>query len=234
MKAILPLLCLVLAAVAVVWALLLRPSNVDVKAIVAAELAANPQLRVAKGDKGDQVVADDVRKLLEAVLKESPEKFKGGIGPVGCIVAWSVEEAALPEGWHVCDGAELAAADYPVLTAILKATYGKVEPGKLKLPDFRGFFLRGLDQRDASDVEGVDAERPRNVGQKQRDAIGPHVHNDVTGRSKFHLNDDRLRKEANGGSAFTDNRIDLTGPVVDGGQETRPKNYAIHWIIRIK
>lgn len=146
MKTFVPLLCLVLAAIAVVLALLLRPSNVDVKALVAAELAANSDLHRAKGDKGDIGPRGEPGPSGPQGPhgERGPRGPTGPMGPVGCVVAWPVDASALPEGWHVCDGSVLPADHYPVLARLLGASFGAVGPGKVRLPDFRGYFLRGV------------------------------------------------------------------------------------------
>ncbi len=99
MKSVIPLLCLVLAAIAVVLALLLRPSNDDIKVLVAAELEANPKLRGPQGPKGDR-----------------GEDAAGITAPVGCVMAWpgalpAADDGGGTRGENATEGLKTTSAD---------------------------------------------------------------------------------------------------------------------------
>lgn len=258
-----PLMCLALAAVTA--AFLSRrgeqgppgpsglASNDDVRALVAAELAANPQLRGAKGDKGDSVVADDKFKGDKGDAgppgapgpngppgPQGERGATGAIGPIGCIVAWPADAGKLPDGWHVCDGTPIT--ECQELRAMLLGTYrpedetevrrrlaaAKLagEEGVVWLPDFRGYFLRG---------EGAGSEK---IGTKQEDELKRHSHS-------FSLFHKETEKDRGGLWALTALGLEVQDAAgrpsvfpyetaIVGGDETRPKNYAVHWVIRIK
>ena len=140
--------------------------------------------------------------------------------PVGMVVAWPVDHNLCPEGWHVCDGASLSATDYPELARILGGTYGAVGPGQVNLPDFRGYFLRGKD-------EGWQ------LGVPQPDSVRAHSH---TIKTKYI---EAQTARVQGASLITgldDPSLEITNVETQesGGTETRPVNYSVHWIIRIK
>lgn len=61
----------------------------------------------------------------------------------GCIYLWPTEIA--PLGTLECNGALLAASDYPALFNVLKFTYGGNGVDHFRLPDYRGLFPRGWD-----------------------------------------------------------------------------------------
>jgi len=72
---------------------------------------------------------------------------------VGTIIAYGgvIDLTKLPgweatRDWMLCDGRELAIRDYPALHDAIRVTWGGDEKaGKFRLPDLRGYFLRGVD-----------------------------------------------------------------------------------------
>ena len=67
----------------------------------------------------------------------------GGMGS-GAIIAFAGSDA--PEGWLLCNGAEIERDDYAALFGVINTTYG-VGNGNttFHLPDLRGRFPLGLD-----------------------------------------------------------------------------------------
>jgi hypothetical protein len=164
--------------------------------------------------------------LADPAFKDTATAAMQVAAPVGSVIAWPVDSARLPEGWHICDGTELPAEDYPALTNVLKATYGKVEPGKVKLPDFRGCFLRGMGGYSAG------------LGDLQLDRVGSHKH-----PISWHYVEAAGRQPGNHNTAaslLTEPPLDRTAesnanhipPPTD--DETRPRNYAVHWVMRVR
>lgn len=166
------------------------------------------------------------RLLADPAFKNEATAAIQMAAPVGSVVAWPVDSARLPEGWHVCDGAELSTEDYRELTKILDATYGRAGPLKVKLPDFRGYFLRG---------EGPGSEK---LGERQQDALGRHSHTVAV----FHKETENGRGGYWALTALGREVQDEAGhprafaleSAAAGGDETRPKNHAVHWVIRIR
>nr|WP_167467075.1 tail fiber protein [Aquitalea magnusonii] len=73
--------------------------------------------------------------------------------------------ASAPVGWLKCNGAAVSRSTYAVLFAALGTQYGAGDgTTTFNLPDYRGEFLRGLD-----DGRGVDAGRA--LGTAQTDAL---------------------------------------------------------------
>ena len=70
--------------------------------------------------------------FLSGVLAEKAPAAPLPTVPVGTVIAYHATTA--PEGYFACDGAEFDAAVYPKLAAVL---------GKNKVPDLRGYFIRG-------------------------------------------------------------------------------------------
>jgi len=78
--------------------------------------------------------------------------------PAGMITAWV--GSAIPDGWVLCDGQELAEADYPDLFANIGTGWntfnGQAAPaaGNFRVPSFVGLYLR---QADPSNTQGFGA-----------------------------------------------------------------------------
>jgi hypothetical protein len=93
--------------------------------------------------------------------------------------------------------------------------------GKSNLPDLRGVFLRGINA--GRDTTAGDAAGERTAGSYQADEFKKHTHleNLAAGNGGIH----------SGGSYGVINKIQ-TGPA--GGAETRPRNVAVYWYVKVK
>lgn len=117
--------------------------------------------------------------------------------PVGTVVAYAGEVDANFEelqGWLLCDGRPLSAAGtYQYLSLALGTTYGDGrdeggnQVGDFNLPDYRGYFLRGVDPSGRVDPGSVipngDRVKPGGgatpyikVGSLQKDDHASHGH----------------------------------------------------------
>jgi microcystin-dependent protein len=65
--------------------------------------------------------------------------------PVGAIMPFAGPFNGLPEGWVLCNGANVNEATYPDLYAVIGTTWGVGggSGGDFNLPDLRGYFARG-------------------------------------------------------------------------------------------
>lgn len=176
--------------------------------------------------------------------------------PVGSIVAYGGDKAQLPKNWAVCNGDEVESAKYPVLAQKLNTLWGAATSGKVKLPDLRGYFLRGVD-----DGSGRDPDTSRTVGSVQQDATRkpntPFLTGDEVrspGQPRHHHQDPTYNNvvgpyELAGSSAgITTWHFDYgaqSAPTSEatphyhavesgGDSETRPKNADVFWIIKLK
>lgn len=159
--------------------------------------------------------------------------------PAGTIVIWAGEESTIPTGWYPCDGRVLNKTDDPGLFNALSAgnprtpIYGfnpGVE-GSFKLPDYRGYFVRGWATEDPqAAARDPDRGSRRNrgdgkggnlVGTYQPDEVGPHRHTLPAGDGRYN--------DASGGLARAGSGM-FTGTWT--GSETRPKNIAVVFIIK--
>jgi hypothetical protein len=174
--------------------------------------------------------------------------------PVGSVVAFAGEVldtgnvVEVRPGWLLCNGAALRDSAFPELFKAIQACHGNgmdspTPPASFNLPDYRGYFLRGVSGNSGRDPNNSDAHRPQNhpggnvgnrVGSVQADQVGSHSHA-IFGR---HL-------EAEGGHGFDGAGFDSNSShgspfehdystKASDGTETRPRNAYVFWIIRAK
>jgi hypothetical protein len=99
------------------------------------------------------------------------------------------------------------------------------------VPDLRGVFLRGLNQFDPyspvpQDNSRNDTDKDRTVGSYQKDEFKKHSHN---------ISEESSENVTAGGSALVKNSQRSNRKTDDAGtvDETRPKNIAVYYYIRI-
>lgn len=169
-----------------------------------------------------------------------------GAMPVGSVIAFAgqlgaaagphVTSAIEAWGWMACDGRVLDSSVYPELFAVLGHQYdGAADDKTFAIPDYRGYFLRGVDGGSGNDPDAAarsasDGSHSAAVGSSQGDALRNHEHGfDATGAPTI---------EATGppGSVPTRMAIDAKPPPAPvpgiSARETRPKNMAVHYLIR--
>jgi microcystin-dependent protein len=176
------------------------------------------------------------------------------VAPSGMIVAYAGTTA--PAGWLPCDGSSLDGtnATYaPLYAAIGTAWGGNTTSMQFNLPDLRGRFLRGSDGMSGHDPDAASrtASNPGGntgamVGSLQGDAYASHTHgvNDpghshgiteflsfagpaynggyVPGSSPFL-----------GGNGTAAAATGITLGASGGSSETRPRNVAVSYIIKL-
>jgi microcystin-dependent protein len=142
--------------------------------------------------------------------------------PPGSIPAGLVEWFAgstPPAGWIFCNGATLETASFPALYAAIGRIYTSLSlpASQFQVPDLRGQFIRGWDNRASG---GVDSGRT--FGSFQNDEFKQHSHT-------------YYRSNKGGyGLTTTGYSSEQEAPTINnpGGTETRPKNVALLPIIK--
>ena len=151
---------------------------------------------------------------------------EGSIFMAGEIVHYA--GATAPVGWLKCNGAAVSRSTYAVLFAAIGTLYGAGDgTTTFNLPDYRGEFLRGLD-----DGRGVDASRA--LGSFQADNFKSHTHA-WSSTDLFGSNWASGQQVNNGLQAApaTNNGCQITGQnTYVGGAETRPRNIAALVLIK--
>jgi microcystin-dependent protein len=142
--------------------------------------------------------------------------------PAGTVLPFAGDTA--PSGWAICNGDPVSRTDYAELFTAIGELWGVGDGSTtFNLPDMRGQFLRGLDT-----TEGVDPDfATRIVGSSQVDEFKNHRHNFTQSFDDF---------GDPGGSIIVDNQnggTNTTNIFESGGAETRPKNVAVNYIIKL-
>ena len=150
--------------------------------------------------------------------------------PVGTVITWpSNSWPSDRDNWLECNGQSISSAVYPELAALVGAT----------VPDYRGYFLRGVGGNSAS------------LGEKQGDAIKHPTTESVLHFWKSFENCwatgvfsipnqseyDVTIKKSNSGHSFPRKlRFDLANAWESGytAVETRPVNRAVRYLIRAR
>lgn len=143
----------------------------------------------------------------------------------GFVKTWAT--ASVPAGYLECNGAAVSRTTYADLFAALSTTYGVGDGSTtFNLPDYRGEFLRGWahgstnDPDRASRTNRGDGTTGDNIGTKQTDAFEAHTHT----------------AENQTGAAYgqpagaVEGTAGITGST--GGNETRPRNVNIMYVVK--
>jgi|GEM_PF-2251982 len=175
--------------------------------------------------------------------------------PIGTILPYAGENTKdLEPTWMVCKGQTLNVSQYPALYAALGEAWGSDGPGVFKLPNLVGRFLRGVDttstidpdaaKRKASAPGGYSGAR---VGTIQEGATatpknGIQIKSGGSHKHTILVHTVHASGGANNvGSGNSESRAHQPssssgkhGHDVSGfDKETRPKNAAVVWIVRV-
>jgi len=149
--------------------------------------------------------------------------------PTGFILPFAAPiTTVLPSGYLLCDGSVVSIATYGNLFATIGSYYNTSgEPsGTFRLPDLRGYFIRGYGTN-------VDGTASGSLGVKQQDSLTDHTHSYSTRQSSLPISyavgsQSATFTTTSSTSATTGNVSAPNG----GGTETRPKNIAMQYLIK--
>lgn len=152
--------------------------------------------------------------------------------PSGSIVAFGGTSA--PSGWLLCDGSAVSRTTYAALFAVIGTNFGSGDGSTtFNLPDFRGRFLRGTDSGTGRDPDAASRTAMNsggstgdNVGSIQGDAYESHTHNFAWAAAN------RVGT-AVGSSRVEQPNFNNSPTSASGGNETRPINAGVNFIIKI-
>lgn len=140
--------------------------------------------------------------------------------PVGSIIALPTKN--LVDGYLECNGASINKTTYSNLFNVIGTNFGTNDEDSFNLPDLRGEFIRGYDNN-----RGVDQDRI--FGSYQTDLFKSHNHS-YSALSRWGANAGGqapywCRGDSGGGTA-------IGQMTYNGGNETRPRNIALKYIIK--
>ena len=181
--------------------------------------------------------------------------------PVGAVMPYPV--ATVPTGWLEANGQSLSTAAYPELFAKYAYAYGG-SGSSFNVPDYRGEFLRGWSNGTGNDPDAAsrttrgDGTTGDNVGTKQASGTGSHTHAASTSTTitavgdHTHSTDNFIvgvtegpiatqqsiklngTKATGGAGSHTHAAASTTTITATGGNETRPRNVNVMYIIFAK
>jgi len=126
----------------------------------------------------------DVDARLEKLVRAVGENGRGASGgrsvPIGAVVPFAGPAAKIPAGWLLCDGASYPRAGvYAKLFAAIGNTYGAGDGSDtFRVPDYRGLFLRGVDDPDGpggNEPAGRDPQAAERIQMETGDLAGDVV-----------------------------------------------------------
>jgi len=134
--------------------------------------------------------------------------------PVGTIISYGGSTNSFPLGWLLCDGSTFDQTQYPELYKELGQSN--------KLPNLSGYFLRGLDTSGTIDPNGAG----RKILSVQGDEFASHTH-----VVKHMAQPPSGEIFAAGDWPAVPGVQDVTSESAGNGNETRPKNVAVLYLI---
>jgi microcystin-dependent protein len=141
--------------------------------------------------------------------------------PLGSIIYTGMD--ASMEGWMPCNGASLVKTEYQALFDLIGTTYGG-SGDSFKVPDYRGYFLRGIgDKAKIGGFLDYATGLPRNPFM----GVIPHLPTETTeGSGETHYN--RAGRDRHG---YSDRTINTC--TAGGDRETRPINVYLNAYIKV-
>ncbi len=165
--------------------------------------------------------------------------FQNSLVPLGTIMAYGgdtldpkVVEQLKAQGWLPCDGALVMRSEYDDLGKVLGSAFGASTDKQFRVPDLRGRFPRGTDQKTGRDPD-AGTRRAEPAGGNPGDMVGSVQDDEFKSHSHGYRSADH-ETPYNGtfSGNYWGNKNSQT--TATGGKETRPKNLYVNWIIKAK
>lgn len=205
-------------------------------AIIGLLLTGNSDFQIAKAASKCSNIAQACNLIDKIETKQN--KLCLEESPVGTITAYGGplsdkdrKKELAKKGWLFCNGDSYSRETWKQLFQVIGTAYGAKDKFTFRTPDLRGRFARGVDYGEGRDPLANDRDIPDGslnksdeVGSTQQDAFKNHSH-EVYGFI------------ARGGNVhiYGSGKYGQVSTVVtseQGGQETRPKNIYVNWIIK--
>jgi len=199
--------------------------------------------------------------MSEQEIKTIIERLKSELVPVGSIMCYAAPKC--PEGYLPCDGRELLLSQYPDLFRVIGKTFGG-NSKTFCLPDLQGRFIRGYDQEGDTDPErkfGSEQEdaiqghsHEFKLSSNSTSSAGSHCHEILADGRKTLSGESHERgvistkffdlqggkTTSNGSHTHSLPKMEIKDPcnstygIVKNSVETRPKNIALLYCIKVK
>ena len=163
-----------------------------------------------------QQITPPVGSIVPSMLNEN--QFKAQVGDPSTFSSSSSK-------WTLADGRAISGSAYSTITSQSNA------------PDLRGMFLRGLNAGRSDDKQDPDGGS-RSIGHYQEDQVKSHNHangtyNQLMRPHQGSANDTVTGADSNTGAGDEPDVISSDPILSFGGAETRPRNIAVNYYIRI-
>lgn len=170
-----------------------------------------------------------------------PEDKQENELPIGSIIAYAAEtyRGEEPAGWLLCDGRVLDRSTYADLFAAIETSWGSSGVSNFNIPDLRGLFLRATGGSNS-----INPDRGTRIsvaiGGNESDKVGSYqdyaTHIPASAFTGTIANAKVSQTNYDCGCQDSVALYDGNSTKVDitkgGGNETRPKNKAVHYLIK--
>lgn len=153
--------------------------------------------------------------------------------PPGTVFTYAGSSA--PTGYLSCDGSAVSRTTYAALFSSIGIAHGSGDGSTtFNLPDYRGRFLRGVTGASANDPD-ASTRTAMNTGGNTANTVGSvqgHVFAAHTHRTTTNQNNGASPYLLQGGSLFGSDVGQTPATTSTGGNETRPLNAYVNYIIK--
>jgi microcystin-dependent protein len=158
--------------------------------------------------------------LIGNVGKDAKTLYGRGAVPAGVISPFAGASLNMPAGYLLCDGSAISRTTYSDLFQAIGTTYGSGDGSTtFNLPNFAGYFLRGLGGTSAA-LGVAQAESVNTAGVQLREASTTWAATGAAiGSSQAYFENSNIASYGTNMTLF-------------GGTETRPANYAVNYLIK--
>lgn len=191
----------------------------------------------------DDFVTVQTNRTLYTALTELQAMVQALVGePLGIVKMWA--GAAVPDGYHLCDGTALSKSVYPALYAALGDTFNTAndadgnayatQEGYFRLPDLSGRFIAGYRATDSEYNQygktGGEKKHLLTIAELPAHSHSKQVTINDTAGWEFH--DDRM--SATGGVSGIDGTWTSGAAGGDTSHENRPPFYVLAYIMKLQ
>ena len=165
--------------------------------------------------------------------------FQSALVPIGTIMAYGgdtlnadIVKKLSEQGWLPCNGAAVSRTGYDDLFKAIGSAFGAGDTTTtFNVPDLRGRFPRGTNQNTGRDPDAA-GRRAEPAGGNSLDKVGSVQDDEL--RSHTHGYTETYYVDKDGNMSGRHWSVKASQTQATGGNETRPKNIYVNWIIKAK